>query len=266
MQQGGALQTTIGIIVNLVEGVYTWFWNVVDLANNFITTQVTPGNQKINIDKTNPMISIVHPSKNNHIFNSQIGINYTLTQVRPAQISSCWYYNTTGGRNSLTCGQNISGINWAQGLNNVTIYVNDTAGNTNSSFRNFSIDTIKHQISIINPINTNYSNAIILVNISASDSNLRSIWFTNASGINETYTSAVLRTFNQGTNTLYVYANDSYGNINSSNVSFFVYSILPIVQFVTPTLGNGSLINRTYTDINVTASDTNSLNINSKNL
>jgi hypothetical protein len=61
VQLGGALQNTIGIIVNLVEGVYTWFWNVVDLANNFINTQTNPGNQTITIDTTNPIISIVYP-------------------------------------------------------------------------------------------------------------------------------------------------------------------------------------------------------------
>ena len=35
---GAPLTASVGITVYLIEGIYTWFWQVVDVVNNMITS------------------------------------------------------------------------------------------------------------------------------------------------------------------------------------------------------------------------------------
>ena len=76
-------------------------------------------------------------------------------------------------------------------------------------------------LQIISPTNTTYANATILVNISANDSTLDKIWY-NWNTTNYTYTTPLNITFNESSNTLTAWANDSLGNINSTNVTFTI--------------------------------------------
>ena len=72
---------------------------------------------------------------------------------------------------------------------------------------------------INSPQNTTYYNATILVNISSNGAS--NVWFYNGSA-NETYTGAGYRTFAEGSTMLVAYANDSFGNINSTSATFTV--------------------------------------------
>jgi hypothetical protein len=64
------------------------------------------------------------------------------------------------------------------------------------------------------------------VNISVNDSAISRIWY-NWNGTNVTYTTPVNVTFNEGSNTLIVYVNDTIGNLNSTSVSFTVDTTPP---------------------------------------
>ena len=82
-------------------------------------------------------------------------------------------------------------------------------------------------LQIISPANINYMNATILLNISANDSTLDKIWY-NWNETNYTYTVPLNITFNEGSNILTAWANDSLGNLNSTTVSFTI--IIPEVK------------------------------------
>jgi len=86
-------------------------------------------------------------------------------------------------------------------------------------------DLIPPSITIISPENITYKSSLILVNISASDSDPRSevdsIWYDYGSG-NITYTSPVTINLADGNYIFTAYANDTSGNTNSTNVIFIV--------------------------------------------
>ena len=78
-----------------------------------------------------------------------------------------------------------------------------------------------------------YNNTITNCNISAEDNNLDSIWWYNGTD-NITYTSEEYYTFQQGSNTIIAYANDSLGNENSTSVTFYIDSIAPSITLTSP--------------------------------
>ncbi len=50
---GGIVQTTVSIVVWLADGIYSWFWEVVDLANNLINTGTQEGyNRTLEVNTT----------------------------------------------------------------------------------------------------------------------------------------------------------------------------------------------------------------------
>jgi hypothetical protein len=104
-----------------------------------------------------PSISITSPTNNSFTSNSEINVLYTVSDTN---LNSCWYSNDTYSSNtSLTCGTNITTVTWLEGNHNLTIWVNDTFGNVNSSRITFTIDTVTPSINITSPINnTNSSN------------------------------------------------------------------------------------------------------------
>ena len=114
-----------------------------------------------------------------------------------------------------------------------------------------SIDITFPLIEIYSPENKTYNNDAIFINISAFGET--NTWFYNGTA-NETYTTPVYRTFSQGSHTLYAYANDSSGNLNSSSVTFFIDSINPSINIVYP---ENTTYNHNVTSLNYTVSDTN---------
>jgi hypothetical protein len=94
----------------------------------------------------------------------------------------------------------------------------------------FKVLNEKIILNIISPMNTTYNTSTILVNISASNPVLDSVWF-NWNGTNITYTTPINVTFPDGQYTLIAYANDTYGNIESKNVTFIVDTFTPLLAF-----------------------------------
>jgi len=89
------------------------------------------------VDTIYPEINITYPINNtNHTIN--ITINYTRSDTN---LDACWYSNDTYAVNTtLASCVNITSVNWTEGYHNVSIWVNDSANNINSSFVAFTID------------------------------------------------------------------------------------------------------------------------------
>lgn len=98
-----------------------------------------------------------------------------------------------------------------------------------------ALDSVNPNVSIISPLDQNYTTTTVLVNLSAADDiSLDSIWFYNGSA-NVSYSSETSYDFPQGSTTLIAYANDSSGNINASeSVSFFIDSLSPTLSIDHP--------------------------------
>ncbi len=98
-----------------------------------------------------PSINITSPLNNSVFSNATQTINYT---VSDNNLQACWYTNSSGKfNNTITCGNNLTNYKWLEGINNVTIYANDSAGNVNSSSVTFFVDTTIPYIKLNSPLN-----------------------------------------------------------------------------------------------------------------
>jgi len=135
-------------------------------------------------------------------------INTTLTNASGWAIVNVTLTSTTYGNGNFTISVNPS--------SNLSLFTDTPIV--------FELDTTPPNITIISPINdTTYNNLTLLVNIS-SDGDY--VWFFNGTD-NVTYTIPVNVTFSEGSNTFYAYANDTNGNFNFSQVTFFIDSCVP---------------------------------------
>ena len=123
---------------------------------------------------------------------------------------------------------------------------NGTATNCSFSATNRTItrDTTNPNINLIYPAdNTNYSDNVTGLNYTINDVNLQACWYSlNLGSVNTTLTcgtNATGLTSNEGSNTWKIYANDTFGNINSSTSIFFKDSIYPLISYGTGTLNDG---------------------------
>ena len=240
---------------NLTSGTYIWNCLAYDNNSNYDWGN---SNFTLTVDTIAPQISIIYPTNNTNTTNTQINVNYT---VSDANLQSCWYSNATGAgavNYTLTNCVNITGRTWLEGINNVTVWVNDTAGNQNYSRVTFTVDTIAPNIQIVYPSNnTNTTNIQINVNYTVSDSGtgIGSCWYTNTSGaVNYTLVSCANitgRTWLQGINNVSIYVNDTTGNVGSSSVRFTVDTIAPYFT----NLANQSLLQGQSLNYDINATD-----------
>jgi len=106
------------------------------------------------------------------------------------------------------------------------------------------------QITINSPSNQNYTNAKILLNISTEIDfgEINSTWY-NYNGTNYTYTTPINITFSQGITNLTVYSNNTYGEENSTSLTFNVDEQVYITYTVTRDVTNSSGVNLGFSTI-----------------
>ncbi len=216
------------------DGPYTWIIQAEDNATNVVNSTI----RTFTLDTTKPNITITYPTNNTNYTTNSLNVNYSVSDN--IFLANCWYSNDSFAVNtSLESCADITGITWAEGTHNVRIYVNDSVGNENVSSIKFSIDTIKPQISIIFPSNnTNTTDNNLNVNYTVSDTSLASCWYSNDTySVNTSLASCGNLTdivWADGKHNITIWANDSFGNVNNSRVSFMVDNSTPAISLVSP--------------------------------
>jgi Domain of unknown function (DUF2341)/Bacterial Ig domain len=170
-------------------------------------------------DTTAPSVQIQSPTSQTYN-TSTVNVNFTATDN--TGVSSCTV-RLNGTINSSTCSNYT--ITLANGAYNLTVTVNDTAGNINSSQALFTIatDTIPPSISIQSPTNITYTTGTIPVTYTAADNTaVDSCTVTLNGTLNSSTCSNYTLTLANGAYTLNVTANDTAGNMNSTQVPFTV--------------------------------------------
>lgn len=208
-----------------------------------------------------PVVNLFYPQ--NITYNTNVSqLNYTATDN--VALSTCKYSLNNGITNTtITCGQNVTGLNSGEGSSTWKVYANDTSGNENSSTVTFFVDSINPAISLVSPTETNNSalaRNYIQVNASASDANLNTITIRlfNSSGqmrINYSLTNPFFINYtglSAGNYSFNATANDTANNQNSTETRN--------VSLVTPTLnitipGNKTYITTQNLNLNFTASN-----------
>lgn len=248
----------VGIVVTLVDGIYHWFYDAFDWAGNYF---VSPSNNTITIDSTNPQLTILYPTgiQRNSTTN-QLNINYSVSDLH---LDTCKYTTNNGVTNTtLPSCNNITTLTWNQGSTSIIIYVNDTFGNTNSSSVDIFVDSIVPTLNIIAPEDgETFTKITIPFNFTASDSGigLSSCWWrndTDANNISIACNSNITFTQGAGAHTLYLWANDSFNNVNNVTVSYSISLDKPSINLVQPS-ENSWLNNGTNVDFIFTAQDPN---------
>ncbi len=200
---------------------YTYFFSAVT-AQNYTNS-------------TSPQTYVINPAT--PIITAQLnGQANNLSGFAPYFVNATGF--TTGGslqifRDSLalTNGENDS---LSQGFYTYLFNVTGNQNYTNAAVI-FSVnvstapDIIAPNLFISSPLqNGVYNNSsYVLINFSASDeTNLSSLWFFNSTD-NVSYTTPEILNLSNGAYTFIFYANDTSGNVNSSNISFVVNFTAP---------------------------------------
>ena len=261
-------------VENITDGTYIWNINTTNQSDYNLSAV----NYTLTIDTTQPNVSAFNnPSNLSNISGSFI-INATVTDLT-TDVKSV-YFNITNGssfvilnaENSLNDFWNAS-INSSileDGSHNITVYANDTVGNWNrDEFINITIDNTPPNVAAFNGIvveGANLSSGIQIINATINDTTLdvNTVYFKiiNSSSYNFANITASnsagdfwnasfdVSAYSEGTYDIIVYANDTLGNLNSSEIiSIKIDRTAPAGSSESP--ANHTFVN-SVTNINVT--------------
>ena len=212
----------------LSDGEYMWNVYCVDSTNasNYAWNEI---NWTFTVDTIPPYVEIISP-ENRTYGPGEIWINIT----NSSDADTVWFFNGTGNETYITPKYiNVPG----DGTYTLDVWANDSANNVNYTNVTFTVDTIPPTISITTPYNGYvYNNRTRSLAYFVND--YETTWY-NWNGTNYTYTAVIDITFNEGVNTLHIWANDSANNVNYTNLTFTIDTIPPYVEIVSP-------LNQTY--------------------
>ncbi|MCD6402739.1 MAG: carboxypeptidase regulatory-like domain-containing protein, partial [Candidatus Aenigmarchaeota archaeon] len=132
------------------DGVYVWNITCHDDAGNNATSET----RTFTVDTTEPIIYINSPQQNEIINNDTVLLNISITESHPDTL--LWELDNNGalifGCNSCTeFTTYVSGL--SDGEHSITIYANDTTGNANISFVNFTIANTRVEVFVFDRYN-----------------------------------------------------------------------------------------------------------------
>ncbi len=202
-----------------------------DAASNTVTNMnpTDEASKAAYIDTISPSITIISPV-NMTYGNTSVVLNVTTNQAANATYSlnedtnQSLYNMTTGGNTTIT---------GMEGANNITVYANDPAGNTNSSIVYFVVDTTAPSLSITrvtSPTNITYQNITGTVSdtggVGIGTVTVNGIAATNGTG----YYYYNLTGLELGNNTITVIATDLAENA-ATNITYIL--VIPEVPAIT---------------------------------
>lgn len=217
---------------------------------------------------TIPVITITNPINGNNYTNaSTLTLNGTSTQ------SVSWNYTLNGNFTNAGFGSVINlplnATNLINGTNVLVIFADNLNGTVNQTiifnYNGTIIPVIPvvplATIAILSPNQNNYNVTQLTINLSSTNS--QAVWY-NWNGTNQIYIAPSVTNFrNNGTYTLFAYANNSIGNITSANFTFVINTSLsdttaPIITNITtiPNITNGSNYTNNGTTQNLTVNFT----------
>jgi hypothetical protein len=246
---------------NLPNGGYIYNVTVIDFSENSNTTST----RTLTLDTTNPNINLTYPTNTSYT-SVQTQLNYTLSETNQ---DICWYSLNGGSTNTtITCGQNVTGLNSGQGSSNWTVWANDSAGNLNSSSVTFFVDSVNPTIDYVNPTETSGSfinQNFIEINVTSTDDNLDTILIRLYNSTNDQINSSSSSSspnyinFSGLSDGLYFFnatSNDTLNNINDTSTrNVTLDTTNPQISITTPS--NNTNTTNTNLDVNYTVSDIN---------
>lgn len=236
------------LLNNLILGIGNYEINVTinDTSNNIAWTRYT-----LEINKSLEQCQV--------LYNETSPLEYTNTFLVWANCTSAFVL-TRNGTTILNNSEQSLGVS----AYNFSLQRNDTANYTyifnESQF--IVTDTTKPVLTIINPIDgESFTSGTIDLNFSVTDNGigLDMCWYQNHTG-NQTINCSLNTTISQsvdGTYTIYMFANDTYGNLATDSHTWTLSANAPAVNLNYPPIAN--YFNTNNTLFNFTATDTNGI-------
>ncbi len=189
------------------------------------------------MDREAPFITSIEPGNNSHIKSST---NITITVSDSLSGINTLYYDNGNGTNITFYNNTPFNPGWtSEGTKTLTVWIEDNAGNWNSSVYTYVVDETPPYFVSVSPSNNSYVKSSTDITIDVDDvlSNIDTVWFDNGNGTNVTFTDNVA--FNpgwtsEGTRTLTVWVNDTAGNVNSTVYTFIVDDTSPFILSFSP--------------------------------
>ena len=255
---------------NLNDGEYYFNVSAYDYAGN-VNSTVT---RNLTLDTLTPLIEFVSPTENSGVNKSQ---RFVLINVSASdgnfRNTTIYLYNSTGLVNSSVNTSSIAYVNFSVGVDGIYYYnatARDIANSANSTeTRTIILDTTNPLVSYSSETETSGSiltRAYIIVNASASDTNLKNVTINlyNSSGlvsssVNTSSPAYVnFSSLADGEYYFNVTVYDYAGNVNSTVTrNLTLDTLTPLIEFVSPTENSGVNKSQRFVLINVSASDGN---------
>lgn len=189
---------TLNINRTLADGIYNWTCRASDGTG--IVEPLTATGYNLTVDSTAPTLTVAYPvNGSTYQYNANLSINYTAADTHR---DSCWYVFNGAAKVMLNCSLNSTVLaNKGIGMNNFTVYVNDTFGNVNYSEIRFTTNTILAQCN--STLTTPYINFTFLDETTGDrlnatiDSATFTYWIANDTNISAqtlTYSNSTLQT------------------------------------------------------------------------
>lgn len=201
-------------------------WDSIALAN---TTYPLP---IVTLEPIPPELNITIVSPTNTTYNvSTVYFNITGSNRVDWAVVEVNATNYTMFNDTTQMKTNLS---LANGTYQAMFWANNTYDNwdTESVWFSVQVDTIFPIITIHSPTNITYYASAIDLNMTANE--VIDTWLYDLnSGGNTTFTPNTTITAQEGSNHLIVYANDTFGNMNSTDI-YFTYLDVPVVTVIEP--------------------------------
>jgi parallel beta-helix repeat protein len=210
------------------EGDYSIVVNAVDLAGNTNSSMYF-----FTLDSTLPEIFLNTPLNNSIIQDGTI-LNFTITDVYLDQVT----YSVNGGPDTLLPDPfDLSTSGWMDGDYTVQITSLDEAGNSNTSWYFFTIDSTKPNVILNNPGNNSYFPNGTILDFSIIEPHLVMANYSVDGGVDIPFNSPYnisTAGWDEGDHTVNITCLDEAGNMNSVWFFFTVDSILPTITLNSP--------------------------------
>lgn len=131
----------------IADGYYNWTTEVCDNVGACINATA----RNLTIDSTLPAIAIISPTGDvgSFVLGNTLNLNWSINDTN---LDSCWF-NYNGVNTTLTCVDGTDTFTPVTNVQNLTLWANDTIGNENSEFTNWSYSFLENSVTVNSFIN-----------------------------------------------------------------------------------------------------------------
>ena len=215
--------TSVSIVMPETHDGHSWSCWLEDKNTNRIKTVTMDTNITLTgvfaPDTTPPSIFIASPENRTYPEN-EVPLTFTISE------STSWIGYSLNSQMNLTISGNTTLIGLSDKTYTITVYANDTAGNSgHSDTVSFAIDTAPPNIVILSPQNKTYMTSSVSLNFTVDEATSW-IGYSLNSQMNLTIIeNTTLSKLHNGLHNLTIYAKDTAGNVGTSETLHFTIKI-----------------------------------------